>query len=233
MQRHKMRSRTRAANEPNTSENAGQPADDSADFNGVDALDPWANLEETLATPLTGEEQPPLSGPDIFSPAQFAPPQSGDGEDTPEQTPEERFKAELEDMRLRAAAEMENFKRRLGREHQEQMRYAAERVLGDLLPTLDNLDLALQYGTAHEACRDMLQGVAMTRKLLLEAVEKHGLVPMGEEGEEFTPEFHEAVGFDSRSDLKPGTVARVLQKGYRLGERLLRPAKVLINQTCP
>jgi molecular chaperone GrpE len=215
-----MRSRARAANEQNTSENAGQPA--GADFNGEDALDPWANLEETLATPLNGEEEPPF-GPDI-SPRAF--PQSGEDADTTE----ERFQAELEDMRLRAAAEMENFKKRLGREHQEQMRYAAEKVLGDLLPTLDNLDLALQYGTAHEACRDMLQGVAMTRKLLLEAVEKHGLIPMGEEGEEFTPEMHEAVGFDSRSDLKPGAVARVLQKGYKLGERLLRPAKVLINK---
>jgi molecular chaperone GrpE len=232
MKRHKMRSYTRATNEQNTPEDAGQLPDDRAD-----ALDPWANLEETLATPLTGEEQPPLSGPDIFPPAQAVHPRSGftdgDGRDAPEEIPEERFKAELEDMRLRAAAEMENFKKRLGREHQEQMRYAAEKVLGDLLPTLDNLDLALQYGTAHEACRDLLQGVAMTRKLLLETVEKHGLVPTGEEGEEFTPEFHEAVGFDSRSDLKPGAVARVWQRGYRLGERLLRPAKVLINQTCP
>lgn len=81
---------------------------------------------------------------------------------------------------------MENFKKRLTREHQEQMRYAAENVLSDLLPTLDNLDLALQYGSKHEACKDMLQGVAMTRKLLREAVTKHGLTPLGEEGENST-----------------------------------------------
>ena len=148
----------------------------------------------------------------------------------PEDAGAARLKAEVEELRLRAAAEMENFKKRLTREHQEQMRYAAENVLSDLLPTLDNLDLALQYGSKHEACKDMLQGVAMTRKLLREAVTKHGLTPLGEEGEEFSPEVHEAVGFEARPDLAPGVVARVLQRGYKLGDRLLRPAKVMINQ---
>lgn len=139
-------------------------------------------------------------------------------------------KAEADEQRLRAAAEMENFKKRLAREHEEKARYAAEKVLRDLLPALDNLDLALQYGSQNEACRDMMQGVAMTRKQLLEAVAKHGLAPVGVEGEAFTPELHEAVGFDSRPDMEANAVARVLQSGYKLGDRLLRPAKVMINQ---
>ncbi|WP_407845259.1 nucleotide exchange factor GrpE [Desulfovibrio falkowii] len=142
---------------------------------------------------------------------------------------EARCKAEVEEMRLRMAAEMDNFQKRLKREHEEQMRYAAENVLGDLLPSLDNLDLALQYGSTSEVCKDMLQGVAMTRKLLLEAVAKHGLTPVGEEGEEFDPAIHEAVGFDARPELAPNSVARLLQRGYKLGERLLRPAKVMVN----
>lgn len=148
----------------------------------------------------------------------------------PQESAEERCKAELNEMRLRAAAEMDNFKKRLAREHEEQMRYAAEKVLGDLLPTLDNLDLALRYGSSHEACKDMLQGVAMTHKLLLAAVEKHGLKPVGEEGEEFNPTIHEAVGFEDRPDFAPNSVARVLQSGYKLGDRLLRPAKVMVKQ---
>ena len=143
---------------------------------------------------------------------------------------EERCKAELTEMRLRNAAEMDNFKKRLTREHEEQMRYAAEKVLGDLLPTLDNLDLALRYGSKTEACKDMLQGVAMTHKLLLDAVEKHGLKPLGEEGEEFDPNVHEAVGFEDRPDFAPNSVARVLQRGFKLGDRLLRPAKVMVKQ---
>jgi molecular chaperone GrpE len=143
---------------------------------------------------------------------------------------EERCKTELTEIRLRAAAEMENFKKRLNREHEEQMRYVAENVLSDLLPTLDNLDLALRYGSKHEACKDMLQGVAMTYKLLLEAVSKHGLKPLGEEGEEFDPNMHEAVGFEDRPEFAPNSVARVLQRGYKLGDRLLRPAKVMVKQ---
>ena len=133
-------------------------------------------------------------------------------------------KRDADDARLRAAAEMDNFKKRLKREHEEQIRYAAEKVMSDLLPTLDNLDLALQYGSKDEACKDMLQGVAMTRKLLLEAVARHGLTPVGTAGEAFTPELHEAVGFDAEADVEAGAVARVLQSGYKLGERLLRPA---------
>ncbi len=140
------------------------------------------------------------------------------------------LRAAMKESTLRQAAEMENFKKRLAREHQEQMRYAAEKVLGDLLPTLDNLDLALQYGTKNEVCRDLMQGVALTHKLLLEAVRKHGLNPVGVVGEAFNPEIHEAIGIDNGGELEPGMVARVMQGGYKLGDRLLRPAKVMITQ---
>ncbi|MBR3665134.1 MAG: nucleotide exchange factor GrpE [Desulfovibrio sp.] len=140
------------------------------------------------------------------------------------------LKAEIENLRLRQAAEMENFKKRLAREHQEQLQYAAEKVLGDLLPTLDNLELAMQYGNTSDACKDLLQGVSMTHKLLLDAVQKHGLLPVGEVGETFDPSIHEAVGFDPQSELEAGKVARVLQRGYKLGSRLLRPARVMITQ---
>ena len=139
-------------------------------------------------------------------------------------------KTEADGLRLRALAEMENFKKRLTREHDEQLRYAAERVLADLLPTLDNLDLALQYGSRHEACKDMLMGVEMTRKLLLDAVRQHGLEAVGEVGEVFNPEWHEGISFDMRKDMDEGLVSTVLQRGYKLKDRLLRPAKVSISK---
>lgn len=141
----------------------------------------------------------------------------------------EKAKAEIEDMRLRMAAEMDNFKKRLTREHQEQMRYASEKVLADLLPALDNLDLAIQYGATHEACKDMMQGIEMTRKQLLDAVAKSGLASLGEKGEEFDPAKHEAIGVEANPEVAPGAVARVLQRGYKLHDRLLRPAKVMVN----
>ncbi len=142
---------------------------------------------------------------------------------------EERHRAEMAELHLRSAAEMDNFKKRLAREHEEKMRFAAEKVLGDLLPTLDNFDLALQYGNKDDACKDMLQGLAVTRKLMLEAVARHGLKPVGEEGQEFDPAVHEAVGFEAHPDYAPQSVARVLQSGYRLNDRLLRPAKVMVT----
>lgn len=139
----------------------------------------------------------------------------------------------LEEERLRMAAEMDNFKKRLNREHQEQTRFASEKVLSDLLPALDNLDLALRYASQNEACKDMTQGIEMTRKQLEEALAKHGLVSVGEEGEDFDPQIHEAIGMETRPDIKPGAVCKIMQKGYKLNDRLLRPAKVMVNNYQP
>ncbi len=139
-------------------------------------------------------------------------------------------KEEADQTRLRALAEMENYKKRLAREHEEQLTYAAEKVLSSLLPSLDNLDLALQYGGQNEACKDMLMGIDMTRKLLLEAVKNHGLEPVGEVGEAFTPEIHEGLIFETRDDMEPNMVSNVMQRGYKLKGRLIRPAKVAISK---
>lgn len=149
--------------------------------------------------------------------------------ETAQPDPAELAKAEIADMRLRMAADMDNFRKRLTREHQEQIRYAAERVLSDLLPALDNLDLAIQYGSTHEACKDMMQGIELTRKQLQDAVAKSGLVSLGEAGEDFDPAKHEAIGVEANPELAPGAVSRVLQRGYKLHDRLLRPAKVMVN----
>lgn len=140
----------------------------------------------------------------------------------------ESVKAEASTIRLRALAEMENFKKRLQREKDDQIKYAAEKVLGDLLPTLDNLDLALQYGSQAEECRNMMIGVEMTRTMLLDALKKHGLAPVGEPGMEFDPNEHEAVGQEASETVPAGAIIRVMQKGYRLGDRLLRPARVIV-----
>lgn len=139
-------------------------------------------------------------------------------------------KKDADDARLRAMAEMENFKKRLGREHEEQIRFASEKILADILPALDNLDLALQYGSKAEVCKDMLTGVAMTHKILLDALQKHGLEPVGQEGEAFNPEWHEALGMECREGFENESVSRVMQRGYKLKDRLLRPAKVMIHK---
>lgn len=180
-------------------------------------------MEETEAPEVPQEEAGENTQPEASQPQESAPEKSA------EAAPGVDAKAEIEEARLRMAAEMDNFKKRLNREHQEQMRYASEKVLSDLLPALDNLDLAIQYGSTHEACKDMMQGIEMTRKQLLDAVAKSGLTTVGEAGEGFNPEIHEAIGVEANPDLEKGAVSRVLQRGYKLNDRLLRPAKVMVN----
>ena len=136
------------------------------------------------------------------------------------------------DESMRAWAETENIKKRLAREKDEFCKFANEGVLSDLLPVLDNLDLALEHGRKLEGCKDFLTGVEMTRRVLLDQLAKHGLESVGDAGEAFNPEVHEAVGFEQRADYPEGFVCMLLQRGYRLRGRLLRPARVYVNKTC-
>lgn len=135
---------------------------------------------------------------------------------------------EAEDARLRALADLDNAKKRLERERGEQIRFAAEKVLSDIIPSLDNLDLALRHAGTNDACKDFVTGVRMTRKLLQEALAKHGLTRIGEEGEEFDPAVHEAVGMVAHHDVPDNHVCALLSHGYKLHDRLLRPARVMV-----
>lgn len=215
-----------------------RPQEDEMKKHHSHQMHPYANAQEPEdQTPREEYKMPGAatdgSANDPANPADPAGIAGQAGQDSPAgeqgKSPEEMARAEVEDMRLRMAAEMDNFKKRLTRDHQEQVRYAAEKVLSDLLPALDNLDLAIQYGSAHEACKDMMQGIEMTRKQLLDAVAKSGLVSLGEKGEAFDPAVHEAIGVEAAPDVEPGSVSRVLQRGYKLHDRLLRPAKVMVN----
>ncbi len=137
---------------------------------------------------------------------------------------------EIRDIRMRGQAELENFKKRLNREHSDHLKFAAETVMKELIPSLDNLELAIAYGSKDEACQNLLQGVEMTQKLLLEAVGRHGLTRVGNVGDPFDPALHEAIGTESRDDMEENAVSRVMQSGYSLHDRLLRPAKVMVNK---
>lgn len=137
---------------------------------------------------------------------------------------------EAEDIRLRALAELENAKKRLAREYEQQTRFAAESVLNDILPSLDNLDLALKHAGSNEGCKDFVVGVRMTRKLLQEALARHGLAQVGAEGEEFNPTVHEAVDMVDAPDMADNHIRSLLSNGYTLNGRLLRPARVIVSR---
>lgn len=141
--------------------------------------------------------------------------------------------AEAEKGRLIALAELENARKRLARDKEEFMKYAAESVIASILPAIDNLDLALAYAPENDACRNFVIGVDMTRKLLLDALAQHGLVQTGALGESFDPAIHEAMGLEPHAEYVEGQVCGLMNKGYMLKDRLLRPAKVMVckNET--
>jgi molecular chaperone GrpE len=141
----------------------------------------------------------------------------------------EELAAESE-RRLYILAESENLKKRLIKEKEEYFKYATESIVSELLPVLDNLDLALLHGRGNAACKDLVMGVEMTRKVFVDILARHGVEEFGTIGEEFNPEHHEAVGVDEAPDVAENHVTRVMQKGFRLRGRLLRPAKVMVRQ---
>ncbi len=136
--------------------------------------------------------------------------------------------AEAEKARLLALADLENARKRLAREKEEFIKFAGESILADILPALDNLDLALAYAPQGKECLNFVVGVDMTRKLLLDTLAKHGLQQVGELGETFDPAKHEAVEMQPSSEYQSGQVCGLLSKGYLLKDRLIRPAKVRV-----
>ncbi|SHN65431.1 nucleotide exchange factor GrpE [Desulfovibrio litoralis] len=137
---------------------------------------------------------------------------------------------EAEEAQLRALADLDNARKRLNKEKEEVLRFASEGVIGDLLPTLDTLDLAIEHAKGQEECKNFVVGVEMTRKMFLEVLQKRGLQEIGTFGEPFDPKIHEAVGLDQLPDLPDNAVVKVYGKGYMLHDRLLRAAKVVVNK---
>ncbi len=137
----------------------------------------------------------------------------------------ERDKRELHDRLLRTAAEFENFKKRTKKESDDASTRGREQLLKELLPAVDNLERALK----HAAPGDPLAvGVQQTEKLLLQALEKFGVVRFASVGKPFDPSIHDAIQQVETSEHAPGAVAQEFASGYMIGPRLLRPAMVAV-----
>ncbi len=141
---------------------------------------------------------------------------------------------ELKDRTLRTLADMENLRKRTEREKAEATLYAATNFALDLLSVGDNLSRALsavteeQRNAADEVTRSLLAGVEVTERELLNVFERHGIRKMDPIGQKFDPTMHQAMLEVPSADQAPGTVVQVLQAGYRIGERCLRPALVAV-----
>ncbi|MCC5862696.1 MAG: nucleotide exchange factor GrpE [Gammaproteobacteria bacterium] len=145
---------------------------------------------------------------------------------------ESRAQAQREQA-LRLAAEIDNLRKRSAREVENARKFGAERLAGELLAVVDSLEMGLEAARGEGAGGALVEGQEATLKLLSNVLEKAGVRPLDPQGEAFDPQFHEAMSMVPTPDAEPGSVITVVQKGYLLHERLLRPARVLVAAEMP
>lgn len=139
--------------------------------------------------------------------------------------------AEQQDSVVRAAAEVENMRRRAAVDVEKAHKFALEKFVNELLPVLDNMERALAGTSAtDEATKAVYEGVELTLKTLIKAVEKFGVTQVDPLGAAFNPEHHQAIGMQPSEEHPANSVMMVMQKGYMLNDRLLRPAMVMVSQ---
>ena len=147
-----------------------------------------------------------------------------------EEEPQQPEQEVVDDRLLRLAADFENYKKRAARERQEYVQLANERLIAELLPILDDLERALNAAEEHQEAQ-LEEGVALVHRSLAGLLERHGLTAIETEGQ-FDPHVHEAL-LSQPSEAEEGSVIDVVQKGYKLGDRVVRPARVVIASPPP
>jgi molecular chaperone GrpE len=137
------------------------------------------------------------------------------------------------DLYLRSQAEIDNIRKRNKKEKEDWHNYANETLVRNLLPSLDNLEKALEHADNKNAISALKEGIELTSKGLKDSLSKSGLVEVRALGEPFDPCYHEAVSQIENDQVEPGTVVEELQKGYLLNDRLIRPAVVVVSKPGP
>lgn len=160
---------------------------------------------------------------DETTPADEAPPAQTPGDETAL----ERERDDLLDRLLRKTAEFDNFRKRVEKERREQAEWAAAEVLSDILAVLDDFDLALGIEAPPEA-QSYRAGFELIHRQLGDLLRKRGVTPLETLGADFDPHLHQAIAYEESPGAREGEIIGELRKGYRLGERLLRPALVRV-----
>jgi molecular chaperone GrpE len=186
---------------------------------GLSSPDDKQPTETTSATPATAEVE--LAATEECDPEALI-------RQLAEQEAEIRDLRDKQDQLLRVVADVENFRKRLERERADLRDFANEALLKELLPVLDNLELALNHGRDQEACTALVAGVENVLKGFRQAIAKFGVTPIEALGQKFDPNFHNAVMQQEDPTVEDQTVIQELQKGYLLKNRLLRPAMVVV-----
>jgi molecular chaperone GrpE len=138
----------------------------------------------------------------------------------------EQMLGAAKDEQIRLIAEMDNQRKRAARDVDSARKYGAERLLIDLLPVIDSLEAGLSQGGGD--ANKLREGMELTLRVLMKTVEANGVSPVNPLGDAFNPEFHQAVATVESTEVPPGSVVSVFQKGFRLNERLVRPAMVTV-----
>jgi molecular chaperone GrpE len=141
-----------------------------------------------------------------------------------------RQAAEYKENWLRAVAELDNYRKRVLRQEEEMRRTAAESLLREIVEVLDNLERAVEASGEAANARALREGVELVCRQMKDLLGRAGVSPISSVGEPFNPEIHEAVMASSVEDKPPGTVVAEFGKGYRLHDKVLRPAKVVVAQ---
>ncbi len=142
----------------------------------------------------------------------------------------EKEKQDTFDRLLRTTADLDNFRKRSRRELDDARVEARTGVLKEMLPVVDNLERALDHagGAGEASAESIIEGVKLVLRQFVQSFERMDVVPFEAVGQPFDPNLHEAVGQVETADVAPGAIAQVLQKGYKIGQRLLRPAMVVV-----
>lgn len=130
---------------------------------------------------------------------------------------------------LRTQADFDNFRRRMNQEKESAAKYKSQSLAESLLPALDNFERALQVDAQSDETKSLLQGMEMVYRQLKEALEKEGIVPIETVGQSFDPHFHQAVMQVESDEYESNIVVEELQPGYKLKDRIIRPAMVKVN----
>lgn len=194
-----------------------------------------AQKDQTI--PENGEQQEPLDA-QAAEAADTEAGEQGVDESLREWTPEERI-VQLEeelvtarDDALRAQADAQNVIRRAEQDVEKARKFALERFAGELLPVVDNLERAVEAASGdEEVVKPIAEGVELTLKSFLDALAKFHVEVVDPQGEPFDPNVHQAMSMVENNDVEPNTVIAVMQKGYTLNGRLVRPAMVMVSKS--
>jgi molecular chaperone GrpE len=141
----------------------------------------------------------------------------------------EQERDEFKDKFLRSRADFDNYQKRTSRELAQERRFAHAGLALDLLPVLDNFDRATEAAKQAGETGPLVQGVAMVRAQILDLLRRHGITPIEAAGKSFDPNLHEAVMQKPTAEVPPNTVVGVLEQGFLIHDRVLRPAKVIVS----